>query len=91
MTNTKTFTLRDLKKEIQDASGKSIDQLCKIAKRSTDLDGLHKSVKIKSGLSLVWIAIKNYGQGIKNGYGAGLYAEIRNCGLAVSKYKILSA
>ena len=72
--------IAEIKKEIELASGKSIAQLEKIAKGNFDCDGDFAPVKIKSGISIVWVANCNYGQGSKNGYGIGLYAKLQMCG-----------
>ena len=81
-------TLADLKNEITATSGKSIPQLAKLAKQNKDCDGDHDQIKIKSGISIVWIANKNYGQGVKNGFGAGLYAKLQMCGTATQSVKL---
>lgn len=82
------MTLAELQSDIETATGKSILQLTKLAKTKKDRDGNHDSIKIKSGISLVWIANPNYGQGVKNGFGAGLYAKLQMCGAGTQAVKL---
>jgi hypothetical protein len=87
MTNT-AIKIADLQSEIEAATGKTISQLMKLAKAKKDRDGNHDQIKIKSGMSLVWIANANYGQGERNGYGAGLYAKLQMCGAGTQSIRL---
>jgi len=80
--------IAELQSDIETATGKSIARLTKLAKAKKDRDGNHDSIKIKSGLSLVWIANPNYGQGVRNGFGAGLYAKLQMCGTGTQSIKL---
>lgn len=81
----------DLKTEIETASGKSIAQLGKDARRNLDRDGDPSPIKIKPGVSVVWVANPNYGQGWRNGYGIGLYAKLQMCGSGTQAVRLTPA
>ena len=82
------MTTADLKSEIETASGKTLSQLEKIARKNLDVDGDHSPIKIKSGMSVVWVSNANYGQGWKNGYGIGLYAKLQMCGTGTQSIRL---
>ena len=80
--------IADLKKEIESISGKTIAQLTKLAKSKVDNEGFYEEIKIKSGISVLWVSNRNYGQGAKNGYGIGLYAKLQMCGTGAQTVRL---
>ena len=82
------MTTTAIKTEIERVSGKTIAQLEKVARRSLDRDGYPAPIKIKSGISVVWVANANYGQGWRNGYGIGLYAKLQMCGTGTQAVRL---
>ena len=82
------MTTADLKTEIETVSGKTIAQLEKAARGNTDSDGDPAPIKIKPGMSVLWIANPNYGQGRRNGYGMGLYAKLQLCGTGTQSIRL---
>lgn len=85
------MTTTDIKAEIETASGKTLAQLEKAARRNLDRDGDPAPIKIKSGMSVLWVANANYGQGWRNGYGIGLYARLQMCGIGAQSIRLTKA
>jgi len=77
-----------IKAEIQLATGKTIEQLEISARSNLNCDGDPEQIKIKPGISIIWISNPNYGQGRQNGYGAGLYARFQMCGTASQSVRL---
>jgi len=74
-----------------ESKGNPLQSLAMESKKTQDDDGCHIRIKIMDGVAVGWVSSVNYCGGKLNGYGAGLYAYVRNCGTAIQSVKLLSA
>lgn len=69
--------LSEIKKHLH--NGQTIESVNEFLRKQAIMEGGSARLDYpKGGFSLMYTTNTNYGQGIKNGYGAGLYASL-NC------------
>ena len=80
LVKTKAEVIKDVKKSIEKDFQMSFNQFRKKVLSTVSKDGSSDRFKSNNGYSVFYTTNDNYAQGIKNGYGRGLYVSLQYCG-----------